>query len=192
MAGGIVAFKDRMWVLGGIQKYYYGNDSDLRNDVWTSADGIHWDRATEKAPWSPRAYQGAVVFRDKIWVLGGGNYLPNSEAHNDVWSSPDGINWTREVEHAPWPPRIWFSAVAYRDKLWVLGGSSKKPHHNWGDVWYSDDGKTWTELKTPTVWQPRHEHSTYVFQDHLWVVTGHAAPLRNDVWRLDLPPNWGK
>lgn len=199
MAGGVVTFKDRIWVLGGIQKYYYGNEKDLLNDVWSSPDGVKWEQAVEHTPWSPRAYQGAVVFQNKLWVLAGGNYLLKSEpgkdtslAYNDVWSSPDGVTWTREVEHAPWPPRIWFSAVVYRDKLWVLGGSSKKPHRNWGDVWYSADGKNWTELKTQNVWQPRHEHSTYVFQDKLWVVTGHAAPLRNDVWRLELPRDWGK
>lgn len=192
LAGGIVVFKDRIWVLGGLQKYYYGTDDDLKNDVWSSTDGVKWEQATEHAPWSPRAYQCALVFQDKIWVLGGGNYLPKNAAHNDVWSSSDGVHWTRETEHAPWEPRIWFSSVAYRDQLWVLGGSSKAPHKNLGDVWHSPDGKHWTELKTKDVWRSRHEHSTYVFQDKIWIATGHAYPLKNDVWQLSLPKDWGK
>src|SRR5690606_25075687 len=97
MAAGAVVFKDRMWILGGIEKYYFGTDDDLRNDVWSSPDGVHWTCVTENAPWSPRAYLGAVVHAGKIWVMGGGNYLPNYQAHNDVWSSPDGVNWTRET-----------------------------------------------------------------------------------------------
>jgi hypothetical protein len=54
-------------------------------------------------------------------------------------------------------------------------------------VWTSTDGRSWTEIKTETIWTPRHEHSVYVHQDKLWVVTGHAAPLTNEVWRLDVP-----
>lgn len=190
MASGAVVFKDRMWILGGVQKYYFGTDDDLLSDVWCSEDGVHWECKTERAPWTPRAYHVAVAFRDRLWVLGGGNYLPNYQAHNDVWSSADGVNWTQETEAAGWPPRIWFSACTYRDHLWVLGGWSNNPAQNWNDVWYSADGKQWHALKTPTIWKPRHEHSAYVFQDKLWVVGGHAAPLTNDVWQLDLPENW--
>jgi hypothetical protein len=175
-----------------VQKYYFGTDADLRNDVWSSADGVHWECVTEQAPWPARAYLGAVVFQDKLWVLGGGNYLPNYQVRNDVWSSPDGVNWTQETEAAPWSPRIWFSAAVYRDHLWVLGGWSNNPSKNWNDVWYSADGKKWQQLETPTIWTPRHEHSAYVFQDKLWVLGGHAAPLTNDVWQLSLPENWMK
>jgi hypothetical protein len=187
MAAGAVVFNDRMWILGGTRKYYFGDDSDLKNDVWSSADGVTWERATEAAPWSARAYLAAVVHDGKMWVMGGGNYLPNYQVKNDVWSSPDGVHWTEETASAPWPPRIWFSAEVYRGRMWVLGGWSNNPSRNWNDVWHSRDGREWTELKTLDVWAPRHEHSTYVFQDKLWVVGGHAAPLTNDVWRLELP-----
>jgi hypothetical protein len=192
MTGGAVVFKDRIWVLGGVQMYYFGDDSDLKNDVWSSADGVTWQLATDQAPWSPRAYHQAVVHNGRLWVMGGGNYLPNYQVKNDVWSSSDGVQWEQATEHAPWPPRLWFSAVAYRDRLWVLGGWSNNPAKNWNDVWTSVDGQTWTEFKTEAIWKPRHEHSVYVMQDKLWVVTGHAAPLINDVWQLDVPKGWFK
>jgi hypothetical protein len=188
MAAGAVVFKDRMWLLGGIQKYYFGDDSDLKNDVWSSADGVTWECATPQAPWSPRAYLGAVVHAGRIWVLGGGNYVPNYQVKNDVWSSADGVNWERAAEQAPWSPRIWFSAATYRDRMWLLGGWSNHPARNWNDVWTSTDGKTWTEFKTEAVWSPRHEHSVYVHRDQLWVATGHAAPLSGEVWRLEWKP----
>ena len=190
MAGGIVAFKDRIWVLGGIQKYYFGDDNDLKNDVWSSTDGVKWEQATAAAPWSPRAYLGAVVHNGRIYVIAGGNYLPRYQAKNDVWSSDDGANWRLETDNAPFSPRVWFSAEVYRGHIWVLGGWSNGPSRNWNDVWYSPDGKNWKELKTKTIWAIRHEHSAYVFQDKLWVVGGHAAPLTNDVWQLDLPKDW--
>ena len=90
-AGGAV-LGGKMWILGGIENYYFGTKKDLLNDVWSSADGSQWNPATHKAPWTPRAYHAVLAFNNKLWVLGGGNYLPTYEAHNDVWSSPDGIH----------------------------------------------------------------------------------------------------
>ena len=111
LAAGAVVFKGRMWILGGTEDYYFGDDTSLKNDVWSSADGKEWRREVANAPWSPRAYHAAVVHDGKIWVLGGGNYVPRYQALNDVWCSSDGVHWERVTEHAPWAPRIWFSAV---------------------------------------------------------------------------------
>ena len=190
LAAGALEFKGRLWILGGTEDYYFGDDASLKNDVWSSADGKEWRREVANAPWSPRAYHAAVVHDGKIWVLGGGNYVPRYEARNDVWSSPDGVNWERVTEHAPWPPRIWFSAAAYRGRIWVLGGWSNNPSKNWGDVWSSRDGKEWTALRSNVVWKARHEHSAYVFRDKLWVAGGHAQPLNSEVWSLDVPRDW--
>jgi hypothetical protein len=190
LAAGAVVFKDRMWVLGGTEDYYFGDASSLRNDVWSTADGRHWEHVAD-APWSPRAYLQAVALGGKMFVIGGGNYVPEYEARNDVWTSEDGVNWTQLTAAAPWHPRLWFSAAAYRGRIWVLGGWSNNPSTNWGDVWYSADGATWTELNTETCWKERHEHSVFVFQDKLWVAGGHAQPLSSEVWSLELPEDWG-
>jgi hypothetical protein len=190
IAAGAVVFKDKMWILGGTENYYFGDDSSLKSDVWTSADGKEWQLVTADAGWSPRAYHQAVVHAGKMWVLGGGNYVPKYHAVNDVWSSEDGAHWTRETEHAPWAARLWFSSVAYRDHLWVLGGWQNNPSKNWGDVWYSKDGKNWKQLKSDVCWKERHEHSTYVLHDKIWVAGGHAQPLSSEVWSLEVPANW--
>jgi hypothetical protein len=190
IAAGAVVFKDRMWILGGTENYYFGDDSSPKNDVWSSADGNVWKLETPAAPWSPRAYHAAVVHDGKIWVLAGGNYVPSYHAKNDVWSSADGVHWEQVTESAPWSPRLWFSAVEYRDRLWVLGGWSNNPSKNWGDVWHSRDGKTWKLLESKTIWKERHEHSAFVFQDKLWVAGGHAQPLSSEVWSLELPKDW--
>lgn len=190
LAAGCVTFKDRMWILGGTENYYFGDEASLKNDVWSSANGRDWELATGHAGWSPRAYHQAVVLNDKIYVLGGGNYVAEYQAHNDVWTSTDGVNWERVTAAAPWQPRLWFSAVAYRDRIWVLGGWSNNPSTNWGDVWYSKDGKTWHELESDVIWKARHEHSAYVFEDKLWIAGGHARPLNSEVWSLHVPAGW--
>jgi hypothetical protein len=190
LAAGAVVFRGRIWVLGGTEDYYFGDAKSLKNDVWSSADGKEWRRETAAAPWSPRAYHAAVVHDGKMWVLGGGNYVPEYQARNDVWCSPDGVHWEQVTGAAPWLPRIWFSAVAYRDRLWVLGGWSNHPARNWGDVWYSADGRHWAQLRSRVVWKARHEHSAYVFRDRLWVAGGHAQPLSSEVWSLEVPKDW--
>jgi Kelch motif protein len=186
LAAGVVVFKDRMWMLGGIENYFFGDDADLTNDVWCSRDGKQWEQVTARAGWSPRAYHQAVVLDGKMWVMGGGNYVPKHHALNDVWCSEDGVTWTQVTEAAPWGPRLWFSSVVYRDRMWVLGGWSQKTD-NYGDVWHSADGKNWTQFQSDVVWRPRHEHSAFVFQDKIWVAGGHARPLDSEVWSLEIP-----
>ncbi|REJ89153.1 MAG: galactose oxidase [Planctomycetota bacterium] len=190
IAAGAVVFDDKMWILGGTENYYFGDESSLTNDVWCSADGEHWEQVTESADWSPRAYHQAVVLNDRIYVMGGGNYVPEYQAYNDVWSSADGKTWRQETDAAPWHARLWFSATTYRDRMWVVGGWSNDPSTNWGDVWYSADGKEWKQLESETTWKERHEHSVFVFQDKLWVAGGHAQPLSSEVWSLDIPADW--
>lgn len=187
LAAAAVEFKGRMWILGGTEDYYFGDRRSLKNDVWSSVDGRHWQQATANAGWAPRAYHHAVVHDGKIWIFGGGNYVPEYQAFNDVWSSPDGVNWTQVTPSAPWSPRLWFGAATYRGQMWVLGGWSKIPEQNWGDVWYSKNGKDWTRLEAKTTWKERHELSVFVHKDRLWVAGGHAKPLSNEVWSLHLP-----
>lgn len=190
LAAGLVEFRGRMWILGGTENYYFGDDKSLKNDVWSSADGKTWRRETESAPWSPRGYHQAAVLGGRMYVMGGGNYVPKYSAANDVWSTEDGVNWVRETESAGWSPRLWFSAATYRDRLWVLGGWSNNPSRNWGDAWHSADGRTWRKLETKTMWKERHEHSAYVFRDRLWIAGGMSPPLGSEVWSLHLPSDW--
>jgi hypothetical protein len=190
LAAAAVVFRGRMWILGGTEDYYFGDQKSLKNDVWSTRDGKTWTLECERAPWSPRAYHQAVVLDDKIYLFGGGNYVPMYETHTDVWSSADGVHWRKVSDRVPWHPRLWFSSVVYRDRLWVLGGWSNHPSRNWGDVWYSRDGKTWDQLVSGRIWKERHEHSAVVWRDKIWVAGGHAQPLSSEVWSLEIPAAW--
>lgn len=189
IAAALVEFKGKLWLMGGTENYYFGDRNSLKNDVWYSANGKDWKLATADAGWPPRAYHQAVVLNGKIYLFGGGNYVPEYTALNDVWSSEDGVHWTK-VGDAPWHERIWFSSVVYRDRIWVMGGWSNNPYKNWADVWYSRDGKNWTEYKAQPGWKERHEASAFVFRDKIWIAGGMTPPLVNDVWSLQLPKNW--
>jgi hypothetical protein len=200
-AGGAV-FRGRVWIMGGVK------NGRLRNDVWSSPDGVKWEQETECAPWPKRQIHNTpLVLGGKLWLIGGGTigslYHP-FKAYNDVWNSADGKHWNLVTADAPWAARIWSSTVVYQNRLWLLGGFRSEPAwENFDDVWYSADGADWRQLpavplarhsggnNVPVVvksgWALRHESSVYVFEDAIWLAGGMVWPLVNDVWRLALP-----
>lgn len=179
--GECVVFQDRIWQLGSGAGVY-----------WTT-DGANWTCALAEAPYGPRSACAVGVYRDALWVLGGWLPQPNDppEKHyktatslNDVWSSPDGVHWTRVSEHAPWSERLWFVSETFAGRLWVLGGFSNRESKNLAECWYTEDGVDWQRFAPEPHWSARHEPTTYVFQDVLWMVAGNSWPLMNDIWRL--------
>jgi hypothetical protein len=182
-----------MWVMGGTNDFYKNNDTTLYNDVWSSADGKEWKLELANAPWPKRAHGQAIVYDGKIWIMGGGQRFPDPSSRNDIWNSEDGVHWNKVTSSAPWKPRMWFSTVVYRDRMWVIGGWDEPG--NKGDVWYSKDGVNWTEFKSDVSWSTRHEHATMVFKDKIWVTAGAAEPdylVSNEVWSLFVPKRWFK
>jgi hypothetical protein len=84
---GVAVFDDKLWVFGGSAPDRTGDASWL-NDVWSSSDGATWSRETTAAPWSPRAAQYSVVFRDRLWIYGGKGIEANGRGGfaDDVWA----------------------------------------------------------------------------------------------------------
>lgn len=183
----VVVHDNRLWLMGGVD--VLSGSYRAYNDVWNTTDGLNWTRVTAKAPWTPRGIMhGAVSFAGKMWLLGGGVYkAPGSgateEYFNEVWSSGDGVEWTRVTATAPWRPRLHHSVVVYADRMWVIAGHDQDGLMN--DVWVSSDGATWTEL-AGSPWSARHAASAVVHRDALWLIAGY---LVNDVWRLQLTGN---
>src|SRR4051812_26744523 len=95
-----------------------------------------WVNVTRKAAFAARDGAGAVVFKDRMWLLGGWN--PGDRAHfpricnNEVWNSDDGATWTlirpnTFLDRAFDPARDWegrhtAGTVAFRDRIWIVGG----------------------------------------------------------------------
>jgi hypothetical protein len=126
----LVNFQGKMFLIGGLD----ASNGDL-NDVWSSTDGINWTQEVADAPWEGKGGHQAVIYNNEIWIMGGEiSHYPtvNTEHFNDVWSSPDGINWTQESD-ALWEAREFFSAVVANSKIWVTAGGQNVP--TFGDVW---------------------------------------------------------
>lgn len=184
-----VVFKDKIWVIGGqTMPAFAKSDEVFYRDVWTSADGVTWDKITPREPfWSKRGMiGGSAVFKDRIWILGGGTYdtpkIPTRNFYNDVWSTADGVTWTQHTKAAPWEARQYHEVAVYDGRLWVMEGYSLgKVKGNRNDVWHSADGVTWHEVPN-TPWAPRHAASVFVHDGALWMVAGNN--MKSDVWKL--------
>ena len=182
----VVVLGSKMWVVGGVRL------ADL-DDVWSSSDGATWMNANARGPvidpdadpvqyhphWSTRSTHAAVVFNEKIWVLGGSG----RDRENDVWSSSDGTDWAETtVTGTHWSARDDHAAVVFDNKMWVLGGNDGSNTLN--DVWWSSDGASWTKLTNGTShWSARRGHAVVVLGDKMFLMggwTGSAA--LNDVW----------
>lgn len=180
-----VTFQNKIWVMGGQTTPQFAPADELfYDDVWNTADGVHWNKVEPKRPhWPPRGMiGGSVVFNGRIWILGGGTYdtpeTPERTFYNDVWSTSDGIHWKRHVENAPWHPRQYHEVAVFDGRMWILEGWNTG---NRNDVWYSSDGVNWRELPN-TPWAPRHAASAFVYDDSLWIVAGNN--MESDVWKL--------
>jgi hypothetical protein len=180
-----VVFDGHILVMGGqTMPGFAPSDEVFYSDVWRSRDGATWECVTERAPWSPRGMiGGSAVFRDRIWLLGGGTYdtpdTPDRLFYGDVWSSADGADWERHVSSADWPARQYHDVAVFDERLWVMEGFNPV---NRNDVWMSPDGVSWTEVPD-TPWAPRHAASVFVYDDALWMVAGNN--MTSDVWKLE-------
>ena len=181
--GECVVFDGKIWQLGS------------GKDVWNTLDGVTWTCVTDSTPFGNRWAAAVAAYAGKLWLCGGSSpeasdppekSYPKSTTHNDVWSSPDGVTWTRVVEHAPWAQRMWFVSREYAGRLWIIGGFSNREGLNLAESWYSTDGVAWTAVKSDPMWSGRHEPTVYVHDGSLWLVAGNAWPLMNDVWKLTM------
>ena len=180
---GATVFKDKIWLIGGWdgKKYY--------NDVWNSADGVNWNRGAENMPWSPRNVSKIIVFKNRLWIIGGGvidgekTNNPNSE--NEIWSSSDGINWTKSKTNAT--NKIAGTPVVFDNKLWLVGANRNDGFAS--GVLFSDDGEKWQEQTAP--WSPRGGSVVWVFDNKLFMTGGKYSyttngeikfVYSNDVW----------
>lgn len=128
MIGGSAFFGDRMWLLGGGTYETPGLPEYVcHRDVWSTADGAHWERHTCEAPWRGRVYHDVAVFDDRLWVLEGHDRLVKNM--NDVWFSSDGATW-HQMPNTPWNPRHAASVFVYNDALWIVAGNNME-----SDVW---------------------------------------------------------
>lgn len=146
-----------------------------------------WINVTNNAAFAPRDGAGALVFKDRMWLLGGWNLRDKQNfpriCNNEVWSSKNGADWILEKPNthftadfdrtSEWEGRHTAGYAVYKGKMWIIGGDANQGHYQ-NDVWNSAYGKHWTFANQgkPVPWGPRALHYTLVFKDRIWIMGG--------------------
>ena len=197
----IVAFNNKLWVIGGWDELpQLGGTGTRFNDVWSSPDGVTW---TQQIPaggtiFSPRLGHAAVVYGGKLWVIGGDidGGSPTETVIGDVWSTTDGTTWVKATTSAAFPAREGHSVAVFNNALWLVGGDDV--NGAMADVWTSTDGIMWTQKPpTGTSFSARTHHGTGVLNGRLYVVAGADGPYYgatqfNDVYSTADGTTWRK
>jgi len=176
-------------MLGGFDgsRYYH--------DVWNSTDGVTWKRVADRTAWSPRNAGAVTVFKNRIWMIGGGELdgdrVTNPNSRNEIWSSADGVNWRQEASSIADDARYVGGSIAvWDDKLWLVGVNRGNEFQS--GVLYSENGKNWKEMKAP--WSPRGAVAVWAFDNKLWMTGGKSSHVENgeikfvysnDVWAME-------
>ena len=163
-------YKDTLYLIGG--ETYNASGSNFYNDVWKSTDGVHWVRE-KNAPWLPRSVGKAVVFKNKIWIIGGGSYSLGADGtytfntYKDVWSF-DGTSWKKELDQAPWDALGPQSALVYGENLYVIADDGLNSNVS---VWSTKDGVNWVEASSPPNF-PQYNFTSFVWAGKMWLAGG--------------------
>ena len=178
-----VAFRDKIWLIGG----YDG--TRFYNDVWNSSDGMTWNKIVENTDWTPRASSSVAVFNDRLWLLGGGvidgMQDPHPNSKREIWSSVDGKKWERVT--AEMPTMAGGTPVVFDNELWLVGANRDGTFGRSSMV--TRDFKTWREEAAP--WTPRGAVAAWVFDNKLFMTGGKYSVTENgeirfiysnDVW----------
>lgn len=227
-----VALRDQLLVMGGRGPFNPVGETEIFNDVWSSTDlGRSWEKISD-AEWPARGYFQALRRGRHVYVLGGQNFdtvpnplfpdncpplvpcfpfVPRSTFFNDVWRSDDGAHWTEVTSSARWGGRAGLSAVVFKGRFFVFGGSQGDAAATGGqgrrlfnDVWVSKDGAHWTRVTRRAPWAPRAGGVAVVHRGYIYLLGGErgftcggapgCVPERdlyfNDVWRTRDGRRW--
>jgi hypothetical protein len=179
-----VFFNGRIWMVIG-------------TSVWSSPDGVNWDESVVQTNPPNQVLKrdncGCVVFQGKLWVFGGQNYDWNL-VMNDVWATPDGVNWTQVTAAPPWKPRYGMGAAVFNNQIWMCGGNSADSDPL-AEAWYTSDGLHWQQWNNGArvPWPARNFPQMQSFNDELWLVGGDGnRDIYSDVWVMNKSGAWSQ
>ncbi|MDH5371366.1 MAG: hypothetical protein OEX97_00310 [Acidimicrobiia bacterium] len=201
----------------------YGFDQEYPRDdldaaVWTSADGLTWNRVADpggvfSGPGdgsSPDAGDQAM----EAVTVGYGLIVAVGSAHSDaaVWVSMDGIEWQRiahDEDVFGGPSSKWMHDVVFTGDRFVAVGTDLNRAETGegimrGAVWVSEDGYEWTRLPSdPSVFGGLIEQSDDLAENEpyfVWTVTttetgliaAGTSPKRMALWTSDDGLTWAR
>ena len=150
-------------------------------------DITEW-KPVSAGPWSRRRKHQAVVWKDRILLLGG---FDGEKAFdlNDVWSW-DGTVWSEICQKAEWSGRDGHCAIVFNEAIYLLGGTDD-PYNCRSDIWRSDNGgSAWHLVTAYAPWPERWQHAACVHDGKMYVLGGWGDIYLSDVWCSQNGTDW--
>jgi len=134
----------------GLVAVGYDSSGDGQNAaVWTSPDGLTWTRVPHDEATFAYAEMSSVAAGGPGLVAVGTDYMGGDLGGAAVWTSPDGLTWTR-VPHDETvfggPGTQFMASVVVGGPGLVAVGFDESDGDNDAAVWTSPDGLTWTRV----------------------------------------------
>jgi hypothetical protein len=146
---------------------------NINTDSANSPQTGSWVKLVNETPFTPRDTSEGVVFQDKLWLSNG--YYHAGILTRDLWSSPDGINWSLVSDKTPYDG--YCEMVTFKDRIWAIKNS----------IWSSADGKEWKQELEETPFGGRGYGELIVHNDKLWQLGS-----GNDVWSSEDGIQWSQ
>ncbi|MCR9142214.1 MAG: hypothetical protein NXI24_08175 [bacterium] len=100
--------------------------------------GYSWRLVNSSAAFTPRSNPLLLVFRERLWVLGG--FDTNGDWLSDAWSSPDGVVWTRIASSLPVTSTgTRLAGAVFQGRMWIFDNTR---------AYASTDGASWSLIAT--------------------------------------------
>ncbi|GEM_PF-5430737 len=163
---GKVFYKGRHWLFGG------GKLWDVYNHIWSSTDGVNWTKEGN-APWSARDNMGCVVFKGKIYVIGGGvREGASATAFNDIWESSNGTDWKKVTQiSANIKGLKGMKVFVFNNKLFLYEGTQDNTGKKHDYIFYTEDGINWKQKTWEYKFVERDNRgSMFEYKGKLWAI----------------------
>jgi hypothetical protein len=147
--------------------------------LWRTVDGTAWDSLPAPASLDSIRFMVLASHAGRIWALclrdtlGAQGWSPG---RSEIWSTPDGLTWTRVTDKAPYGIRLVVSALSWNGRLWIYGNAWSSDPAQGNDLWSTADGVAWRRESSRIFPGMRGGVSMFVHQDALWMYSDQEAP----------------
>jgi hypothetical protein len=174
----VVEYAGRLWMLGGTDNSLSPDGTDA---VWSSADGLKWDKVNVRTPFTKRFQHSAFVFKGKLCVIGGQYLFDSQETRaTDMWVSQDGIDWETLG--------TW-TGLYYHDvftRIAVVADGSLLAIDGKLNMWTTKDGIEWNAKPIIQDSAMSYPSSVALVGDEVWIMAAKPDITTRAIWKLDV------
>jgi len=159
--------------------------------VWTSTDGRTWRRVPTGRAFADSMVSRAIGWKGELLAFGSGPWAGVQSAPPIVWTSKDGVSWTRSTPRLPasvGEPQFAEEMTASADALWSSGWvgvtTIDDPHLGQPPRLTSRDGRTWTISPLPSIGGNEQLHPLH---DGLYLTITLAGTTTSPAWMTRSP-----